>query len=103
MRFVLHCTLLLLAFVGLATVVDHGMTPDDDDLVRLSVRQLQSGDDSYAELERADHAKNLLSMKPVMVLAFGIATIAVYRPGLLSRRLKAGLEKWRPAKKGSVV
>ncbi len=104
MRFVLHCTLLLLAFVGLATVIDHSMTPaGDDELVGLSLRQLQPRDDSYDQLQRADHAKNYLSMKPLMLLAFGMAAIAVYRPGLLSRRLKVGLEKWRPAKKGSVV
>src|SRR4051812_47210876 len=104
MRFVIHCALLLMAFVGLATVFDHWTTPaGDDDLVGLSVGQLQPSDETYAALRHADNAKNLLSMKPVMVLAFGLATFAVYRPSILSRRMKAGLEKCCSAKKGRVV
>ena len=31
MRFVVHCAMLLLAFVGLATIVDHCTTPTADD------------------------------------------------------------------------
>jgi hypothetical protein len=104
MRFVVHCALLLLALVGLATVLDHWTTPSgDDDLVGLSVNQLQASDDAYAALQHADRAKNLLSMKPLMLLALGLAVVTVYRPSLLSRRLKVGLEKWRSAKKGSAV
>lgn len=104
MRFVIHCTLLLMAFVGLATVIDHWSTPTgDDDLVGLSVRQLQPSDETFAALRHADRAQNLLSMKPMLVLAFGLATFAVYRPSILSRRLKAGLVKCCAAKKGRVV
>jgi hypothetical protein len=104
MRFVIHCALLLMAFVGLATVIDRWTTPpSDDDLVGLSVGQMQPNDETYAALRQADHAKNLLSMKPVMVLAFGLATLAVCRPSILSRRMQAGLEKCCSAKKGRVV
>src|SRR5258707_13322899 len=91
MRFVIHCALLLMAFVGLATVFDHWTTPaGDDDLVSLGVRQLQPSDETYGALRQADNAKNLLSMKPLLVLALGLATFAVYRPSILARRLNAG-------------
>lgn len=96
MRFVIHCALLLLAFVGLATVIDHWTAPvGDDGQADTSARQMPSSDDNNSVRKRADPAKNLLSMKPVMVLAIGLAAVAVHRPSLLSRRLKVWREKWR--------
>jgi hypothetical protein len=104
MRFVIHCALLLMAFVGLATIMDRWTTPaGDEDLVDLNVGRLQPSNDTFAALQRADNAKNLLSAGPVMVLAFGLATVAVFRPGIVSRRWKAVLEKCCSAKKGRVV
>jgi hypothetical protein len=104
MRFVMHCALLLLAFFGLASVLDRWTAPPpDDDLVGLSVGQLQSSDDAYVALRQAERAKNLFFMKPLMLLAVGLAAVAVCRPGLLSRRSKALAIRSGLARKGGVV
>ena len=84
MRFVIHCALLLLAFVGLATIVDRCTAPaGDEDSVNLSARQLASVDDS----------KTLLPVAPLVVFAFGLAALAVYRSKMLSRRWKKAMQK----------
>ena len=60
MRFVIHCTLLLLAFVGFVTVIDHCSGQGGDvDLAGLGARQLDASDDAFVALgkARAEHCQ----------------------------------------------
>ena len=103
MRFVIHCALLLFAFVGLATLVDRWTAPAaEDDISTLGVRQLDSSDDAFTALRQADSAKNKLHLQPLFLVVLGLATVAVYRPGLL-RHCKRTLQKRGLDRKGSVV
>jgi hypothetical protein len=104
MRFVTHCALLLFAVFGLAIAMDRwAPTGPDDDLVNLSVRQLQPSDDAYADLRQADGAKNFFFVKPLVLMAVSLAAIAAYRPSNLLRRSRALVMQSGLAKKGGVV
>ena len=90
MRFVLRCALLLLAFVGLATIVDHCTTPavDDDGIDQ----RAGLSDDFSATPRRAENGKNTLPVQPLVVLALGLAAFSAYRSKRFTRIFKAGVE-----------
>jgi hypothetical protein len=99
MRFVIHCALLLSAFVGLASVVDRWTTPvPDDELAALGGKQLDSSDEAYVALHHANIAKNELHLQPFFLVVLGLATAAFYRPGWL-RLSKFTLRKRVPERK----
>ncbi len=104
MRFVIHCTLLLLAFVGFVTIIDHGSGPGQDvDLADLGVRQLDASDEAAVALRQGQAARNALPIRPLLVTAMCLACVAIYGPGNLGRRWKRALAKHVPARKGTVV
>ncbi len=93
MRFVVHCALLLFAFVGLATVVDRWTAPATaDDNSTPGVRRLDSGAEAFVPLHQADSLQNQLHLQPLFLVVLGLVTVAVYRPGLL-RHCKLTLQK----------
>ena len=85
--------MLLLALVGLATVIDRlNVPPTYDDTVSPAVRQLGSSADGAVALRHTEGLKNQLHLPPFFLIVLGLATVAVYRPGLV-RRCKLALQK----------
>ena len=101
MRFVIRCTLLLLAFVGLATIVDQWNGPGGD--ANLGVRQLDAGDDAYVALRQGQAARNALPIRPLLITAMCFAVVAIYGPGNLGRRWRREHAKHVPSRKGTVL
>jgi hypothetical protein len=99
MRFVIHCALLLFAFVGLATEVDRWTaTTAKDDMTTLGVCPPDSSDEASVAMCQA---RNGLHLRPLFLVVLGLATVAVYRPGFL-RHWKFTLGKMRPGQKSMV-
>ncbi len=86
MRFVIHCALLLLAFVGLATILDRWSTPAAQDPVNAVARQSTPMDNSLSVLGKVADFRESLPVAPLVVFGLGLVITAVGRPKVLFRR-----------------
>ncbi|CAN5323870.1 hypothetical protein BH10PLA2_BH10PLA2_33840 [soil metagenome] len=81
MRFVIRCTLLLLALVGTATVYDRWTSSPAENEVAISrVRQRDFSDDVLIACQPAKK-----HLQPVFLAVIGLGNVAYYRPGLWRR------------------
>ncbi len=86
MRFVIHCALLLLAFVGLASILDRWSTQAAENPVNAVARQSMPKDNSWSVLGNVADFRENLPVAPLVVFGLGLAITAVGRPKVLFRR-----------------